>query len=316
MSFTRREIVSKSALAFAGAITGQRASLAQQPIPGRDRLVLLGTKGGPAIRAYSPSASANLLVYKGVPYVVDAGYGVTFKLLEAGLPLQAVRNVFVTHLHSDHYLELGNLIYNSWATGLQSAVDVYGPTGIKAVVGGYWESNRFDIEMRLGDSGRPDIRKLVTTHEYLEGRVFENADVKVTALRNVHPPITESFALKFEFGGKTIVFSGDTAYFPPLAGFARNADYLLHSVVYGPALEAMVARLANAPKLLEAIKSNQTFAEDVGRIAAQANVKTLVLNHFVPSDDKSLTPEVWTKAVRATFGGNIVVGKDLLELPL
>ena len=75
-------------------------------------------------------------------------------------------------------------------------------------------------------------------------------DVKVTALRNHHPPITESFALKFEFPGKTVVFSGDTAYFPPLAAFAKGADILVHEVMYGPALEDLVRRNTNAATLM------------------------------------------------------------------
>ena len=69
--------------------------------------MLLGTKGGPAIRAYAPSPSSNLLVWKGVPYIVDAGYGATFKLVEAGFPLGALMTIFITHNHSDHNLEAG-----------------------------------------------------------------------------------------------------------------------------------------------------------------------------------------------------------------
>jgi len=132
----------------------------------------------------------------------------------------------------------------------------------------------------------------------------------------VHPPIVESYALKFELGRKAIVFSGDTTYFPPLADFAKGADMLVHEVMYGPALEALVQKNPNAATLMAHLKASHTLAEDVGRIAAAAEVKMLVLNHFVPGDDRSVTPEVWTEAVRKTFAGNIVVGRDLLELPL
>ncbi len=180
----------------------------------------------------------------------------------------------------------------------------------------YWQSERFDIETRIADEGRPDLRKLVRAHTFAQGPVFAGEDVRVTALRNVHPPVVESYALKFAFGGKTIVFSGDTAYFPPLADFAKGADILVHEVMYGPALEALVQKNPNAATLMAHLKASHTLAEDVGRIAAAAEVKTLVLNHFVPGDDKSVTPEVWTEAVRKTFAGNIVVGRDLLEVPL
>ncbi len=286
------------------------------PKLGPNRLVLLGTKGGPAIRGYSPSPSASVLVWNDVPYVIDAGYGVTFKLTDARIPLVALRHVFVTHHHSDHNLELGALCYNAWAIGLKAPVDVYAPEGVEAVLDGFMASQRADIETRMADEGRPDLRTLVRPHVVREGVVFERDGLKVSALRNLHPPVVESYAYKFEMPGRTVVFSGDTAYFPPLADFARGADILVHEVAYEPGLEALAARNPNGPTLLAHLKASHTMTEDVGRIAAAAGVKTLVLNHFVPADDRSLTPEVWTDSVRKTFAGTIVVGRDLLEIPL
>lgn len=317
MLCTRRDLIRTSAAAICWAALGHRSLWAQERINlGNNQLVLLGTRGGPFISGYSPSPSANLLVYNGMPYIVDTGYGVTFKLIEAGVPLAKLRYVFITHHHSDHNLELGPLLYNSWVAGLRIPVDVYAPVGLKTLLTKYWQSNAYDLETRVADEGRPDPRGLVIAHEYSEGSVLANPDVKVSALRNIHPPVTESYALKFVFGAKTVVFSGDTAYFPPLAGFAKGADYLVHEVLYGPALDAMVSRRPNAERLKASILSHHTLAEDVGRIAAQAQVKTLVLNHFVPGDDPSLTPDKWIDAVRRTFSGKIVVGRDLLQLPL
>ncbi|WP_460452334.1 MBL fold metallo-hydrolase [Alsobacter sp. SYSU BS001988] len=310
---TRREVL-------AGAGSLGLWSAACRPVVaqdlGRDRLVLLGTKGGPSLRGLSQFPSASLLVVAGLPFVIDTGYGTVARLVAAKIPLPTVRHVFITHLHSDHVIELGSVFYNAWANGLKAAADAYGPHGIKAVLSGYWESMRFDIETRVADEGRPDLRKLVTAHEHGEGAVALIGGVKVAALRNVHPPITESFALKFEFDGKIVVFSGDTAYFPPLADFARNADYLVHEVMYGPAMEALVHRNPNAAKLFEHLKASHTLVDDVGLIAAQANVKNLVLNHFVPADDPAITEADWTAGVRKHFSGNVIVGRDLMEIPL
>lgn len=289
-----------------------------QPAPdlGPNRLVLLGNKGGPAIRAYAPSPSSNLLVWNNVPYVIDAGYGATFKLVDAKLPLTALRTILVTHHHSDHNLEVGPLCYNAWAIGLKTPVDVYGPEGVRELLDGFFASQRFDIETRMEDEGRPDLRKLVTPHVVREGLVLERDGVKVSALRNKHPPITESYAYRFDLGGRVVVFSGDTTYFPPLAHFARGADILVHEAAYEPALEALVARNPNGATLLAHLRASHTTTEDVGRIAAAAGVKTLVLNHFVPADDRSLTQETWAASVRKTFDGHIVVGRDLLSIPL
>ena len=199
---------------------------------------------------------------------------------------------------------------------MRTPVDVYAPIGLHAMLSAYWESNRFDIDTRIADEGRPDPRKLVAAHEFREGLVLSHDDVRVTALRVIHPPVTESYAFKFELGDKKVVFSGDTAFFPPLAEFAKGADYLVHEVLYAPGVDALVSRRPNADKLKASILSHHTRAEDVGRIATMANVKTLVLNHFVPPDDRTLTPDVWSDAVRETFGGKVIVGRDLLRLPL
>jgi ribonuclease BN (tRNA processing enzyme) len=284
---------------------------------GPNRLVLLGTKGGPAIRtAYSPSPTANLLVHDGVPYVIDTGYGVSFKLVHAGIPLQLLEYVFITHHHSDHNAELGLLLNNSWVCGLKHNVDVYGPNGLLRLIKGFWDAYEFDIEIRIADEGRPDLRKLAIPHVYTEGLVMQTDQVRVTSLRNVHPPITDSFALKFAFKDKTIVFSGDTAYFPPLADFARGADILVHEVMYEPGIEGLVRRNPNAARLVQHLRASHTLTGNVGRIAAAAGVKKLVLNHFVPADDPTITDAMWIEDIAKTYKGEIVVGKDLLNIAL
>ena len=282
-----------------------------------NRLVLLGTQGGPYIRSYKQTPSANLVEYKSIPIIVDTGFGVTFKLLDAGVKLSSIRYIFITHHHSDHNLELGPLLYNAWIAGLKESIHVYAPAGLNSLLSSYWESNRFDIETRIKDEGRSDIRKLVVNHEYSEGTIMSSDNFEVSALKNIHPPVDESYALKFKLdNNKVIVFSGDTAYCAALIPFSTHADYLVHEVMYTPGVEEMVKRRANAAKLKESILSHHTSAEDVGRVASAAKVKTLVLNHFVPADDKSITQQVWMNAAEKTFSGNIVVGKDLLQLLL
>lgn len=140
--------------------------------------------------------------------------------------------------------------------------------------------------------------------------------VRVTALRNVHPPITESFALKFEFPGKTVVFSGDTAYHPPLAQFARGADLLVHEAMLGPAIEFIVRANPNAATMLKHLKASHTLVADVGRIATEAGVKTLVLSHYVPVDAPGVTDQQWIDGVRETYQGDLVLAKDLKQIPL
>lgn len=318
MPYSRREFVRKSGL-LAGLAPLKILPYPMEEnsiLPDDDCLILLGTQGGPVIRSYNSSPAANVIVYKKVPYVIDTGYGVTFKLVAAGINLPSLQYIFITHHHSDHNLELGPLVYNAWVAGLSNTIQVHAPSGLKSLLDHYWQSNRFDIETRIKDEGRLDLRTLVHPNEFEEGVILMTPDVTVTALRNIHPPVMESYALKFEFQTKTVVFSGDTAYCPALADFAAGADYLVHEVMYAPAIDDLVKRRPNASKLRASILSHHTTAEDVGRIASAAKVKCLVLNHFVPADDRTITEQVWKDAVSKTFQGKIIVGKQFLRLPL
>lgn len=314
----RREFIKKSILISGVAGINIPSALSEEhfPLKDGDRLVLLGTQGGPFIHSYKQTPSANLIVYKNIPYVIDTGYGTTFKLREAGINLPALRYIFITHLHSDHYLDLGQLLYNAWIAGLNDEVHVFAPVGIKTILKGFWKSNRYDITTRIKDEGRPDPEKLTAVHEIKEGVLLSNSDLEVSCLKNIHPPLQNSYAFKFTLGKKIIVFSGDTAYCPALAEFATGADYLIHEVMYPPSVDNIAKRRPNATKLIASIKSHHTAAEDVGKIASSANVKTLILNHFVPPDDNSLTEQVWIDAVRTSFSGKIIVGKDLLEFDI
>jgi ribonuclease BN (tRNA processing enzyme) len=156
---------------------------------------------------------------------------------------------------------------------------------------------------------------LLAVHEFSQaGVVMRNADVKVSSFLVRHPAIRQAYAYRFDASDRSIVISGDTAYVPELAEFARGADVLVHEIMYLPGVEGLLKRLPNAHRLREHLLAAHTLPEDVGRIAARAGVKTLVLTHFVPGDDPSITDEQWSAGVRRYFSGRVVVGKDLLEL--
>lgn len=287
-----------------------------QDSPSPDRLVLLGTKGGPSIRQGGPWPTSSLLVANGHPYVIDCGLGVTRGLVEAGIALKDIRSILITHLHSDHVLEMGPLIHTAWTNGLNHKVTVHAPLGARAVWDHFLQSLAFDIETRIADEGRPPLESLVDVIEYPDGPAFADERVTVTALRVPHPPVRECFALRFDLAAASVVFSADTAYFPPLADFARGADILVHEALFGPGVDRLVAKVGNGARLKQHLLDSHTLAEDVGRIGAQAGVGRLVLNHLVPADDPLVTEADWTRAVRATYAGPLTVGRDGLVLPL
>jgi ribonuclease BN (tRNA processing enzyme) len=281
-----------------------------------DRLVLLGTKGGPAIRPGGPMPTSSLLEMSGRRIVVDCGLGVTKGLVDAGVPLKTLDLVFITHLHSDHVLELGPLLHTAWTAGLSTPVRVFGPAGTEAYWLNFCQALDFDIEIRIEDEGRPDIRELVTFDEFTEGLVMEEGGLAVSALRVEHPPVTECYALRFSQGGRTVVFSADTAYFPPLADFAGGADILVHEAMLEAGVDRLVERTGNGERLKAHLMASHTLAADAGRIAADAGVGHLVLHHLIPADDPEFDEGHWREALRASWNGPLTVGYDGLTLAI
>lgn len=284
--------------------------------PMSDTLTILGSKGGPAIRPGGPNPTSMLLSLAGRQIVIDCGLGVTRGLVETGLSLKQLDLIFITHLHSDHVLELGPLLHTAWTTGLASPVHLYGPAGTRQVWQGFLASLDYDIRTRIEDEGRPDLSSLVKIIEYGEGPVFSEAGLTVIALRVDHPPVTECFALRFSDGLKTVVLSADTAFFPPLADFAAGADLLVHEAMLPEGVESIIARTGNGARLREHLHASHTLAADAGRIAAEAGVRTLVLNHLIPADDPAFSEEDWRRALAPVWNGPLVIARDGLSVAL
>lgn len=321
MTMDRRTLLKLAAM---GAIAGSSVvstAHAQPAAPApagkrKARWVCLGTKGGPRV-GLGRSNPANVLIVDDVPYVVDCGPGVSKRLVEAKVALPDVRYVFVTHLHSDHVLEYGNMVYGGWSAGLNHPVEAFAPVGMEALTKAYWESIKFDVDVRIADEGKPDPRKLLVAKDIKDsGVVMDNGKVKVTAFKTPHPPITENFAYKFETPDGVFVYACDTSFNPALAKFAEGADVLVHESLYVPGVDKMVARVKNAATLKEHLIASHTTTEDVGKIANMAKVKKLVMTHFVPGDDPTITDEMWAADAKKHYSGPIVVAKDLMEIEL
>ena len=305
----RTFLVGSAALASAPWLRRGRGS----GVP-KTRLILLGTGGGPRPRTAS-SAPAQVVVVNNTAYVVDCGNGVARQLVFAGVPLRTLRHVFITHHHSDHNADYGNLILLSWTAGLRTPVDSWGPPPLARMTDLFFQMNAPDIEARIADEGRVALRPLVRVHELNGGGVvMEDENVKVTAALVHHPPMIPSFAYRFDGADRSIVISGDTTPSDNLVKLAQGADILVHGALYPAAVDRLVAGVPNASDLKRSILSHQTSAEEAGRVASSARVKTLVLSHLVPADDPAVTDQMWIDAARLHFGGQIVVGKDLLEL--
>lgn len=314
MALESRTCSRRAFLATAAAVmaaSGRPVAAAQS---GRTRLILLGTGGGPRPRKAS-SGSAQVIVCNNVAYVVDCGDGVARQMVMAGVSLTTLRHVFITHQHSDHTADYGNLMWLAWASGLATRVDAWGPPPLERMTKLFLEMNAYDIDTRMANEGRVALAPLIHVHERRgAGAVMSDDNVKVTAALVDHPPVVPSFGYRFDMSDRSIVISGDTSPSDNLVKLARGADILVHSAMYPPALDRMTARVPNAAALKASILAHQTSAEDAGRIAQAAGVKTLVLSHLVPADDPEVTDRMWIDAARSHFGGAVIVGKDLQEI--
>ena len=305
---------------LAAGLSGAACLLPPWPLPAmaarapRSHLVLLGTAGGPTPKALR-AAPASAVVVGDAVYVVDCGNGVARQLALAGLPLGRIAHVFLTHQHSDHNADYGNLLWLAWAADLAHPVDTWGPPPLARMTRQFLDMNDADIRTRIADEGRPPLAPLIRPHELTAGgKVMHDGRVRVTAALVAHPPVAPAFAYRFDCPDRSIVFSGDTRPSPALVELARGADVLVHEVMYLPALEKLIASEANASRLREHLLASHTTTAQVGHVATEAKVKTLVLNHFVPGGDPALTDAVWRDAVAPHFKGEIVVGRDLMVL--
>lgn len=285
----------------------------------RESLTLLGTKGGPALRAPGPSflPTSNLLVIGGRKIVIDCGIGVTQALAHSGHSAATITDIFITHLHSDHMLEMGGLIHTAWTSGLNHEVAVYGPIGTAHIWAHFLEMMAVDISARVIDEGRPKLQELISVHEYSDGHVMDGGELAVTALRTVHPPLIDSFALNFIKSDQKICFSGDSAYLPELAKFSRNATILVHEAMLQSGIDYVTAKTGNTDRrLYQHLLASHCFARDAGRIANDAEVGLLVLNHLIPAERDIAGDEEWVSEVRQSFKGRVIIGSDGLCIPL
>ena len=282
-----------------------------------DFVSLLGVKGGPAIRPGSNMPTSTLIHINGKNLLVDAGLGVSRSICEQGVELNEIDAIFITHMHSDHYLELGPLIHTAWVSGRVKPIPIYGPKRLEHYWRAFLKSMVDDIRLRIEDEGRIDLEKLTAFYGFEDRQSLSLSNINIRVMRNLHPPISDSFALRFEWGNYSIVLSGDTAYMPEMIDFADQADLLIHEVILSEGIDLIMSRLGHEdPKLKNHLLQSHTLAENVGLIAKCAKVKCLALNHFVPDGFAEFNDVDWLQAVRKHWSGKVILGRDGIRIPL
>ena len=320
-SLSRRVLL--AGLCSVGAATAAQAQAPAAVTP--SKLMLLGTGGGPVLAAARGMAS-NLILVGEIAYLIDCGYGASGALARAGVSHRQIKSVFITHNHADHMLDYGSVLFFEWLQGRTQTIDVYGPAPLQDITNHLLAANTppldyYKVDMAMGPMPR------VAVHETpVGGLVMQDENVRVTCVDVPHPPVPAR-AYRFDLKDRSIVFSGDTRPSPELVKLAQGADILVHEAtdaeltlsMMKPTTSGAVA-MKGAPggfdpqKFSDHVYQAHTRAEDAGKVAAEAKVKTLVLNHLSPADPRVVDDGVWIEKARRHFTGEMIVAHDGLTL--
>jgi ribonuclease BN (tRNA processing enzyme) len=280
------------------------------------KLILLGTAGGP-VPGRTREMTSHVMLSNGAAYVLDCGLGCTDQYARTGIPFQKLRSIFITHHHPDHNIEYGPLLIVGWVQGMPLDVRTFGPPPLKQLTEDFMRAYKQTIDFwaedfKMTPLGSVDVEEVSTA-----GPVMQDDNVKVSATIVNHPPVKPALGYRFDFKDRSIAFSGDTTPLEVVAKLAEGADLLVHEVMYVPAVEDYVrgqvakGRPVNFENFMAHMRADHSPVEDVGRIAQQAGVKTLVLSHLTPAVD-SISDDTWRAPAEKYFKGEIIVGKDLM----
>ncbi|HEY4929412.1 MAG TPA: MBL fold metallo-hydrolase [Acidimicrobiales bacterium] len=235
----------------------------------------------------------------------DAGRGVSMRAAGALSGPGAFRAVFLTHLHSDHVTDLNDVITTRWATSFTpNPLTVFGPVGTTALVAATEAMLETDIGYRLAHHEDLTWRPGTVVTDIAEGVVFEQGDVRVTAVPTDHAPVHPTVGYRIDDGGSSVVIAGDTVPCDGLDRLSAGADVLVHTVVRRDQIEAL-----GVPRLLDVLDYHSSVP-DAARTAHRAGVGTLVLTHMVPAVQPGAEQE-WIDQAAAEFGGTVVLAEDL-----
>lgn len=279
------------------------------------RVVLLGT-GGP--RPDPKRMATTTLVRVGEDNLLfDAGRGVTLQLTKAGVPLDAVGPVFITHHHFDHIGDLYDLMLNSWLSGRKSALRIFGPPDTERLVSTL-QGQVYDKDITWRDMGEPAYGgwKPVVATDVTAGLVLDTGRWKVSAEIVSHGDGLEMpkaflkrwtcLGYRLEAQGKVVAISGDTVACEGLDRLAAGADLLVQCCY-------LASSEITTEHLRRLARHTLACGDTVGKIAAKAGVKTLALTHHRLRGDDGVLAALAEEVAR-DFSGRIVVGRDLDEI--
>ena len=256
-------------------------------------------------------------------YVVDAGEGGARNLTLMGLPTGRIERLFLTHFHSDHIDGLGPMLLLRWSGKPNaSPLPVAGPQGVERVVAGFNAAYALDNGYRTAHHGPaimpPGGAGGVAMPFAIAGAplvVLDTDGVRVTAIPVNHGPVSPSVGYRFDYKGRSVVISGDTAPSPSLVAAAKGADLLVHEALQPNLVRRLTDALVtkhvdNLAQITRDILNYHTTPEQAADAATAAGVKQLLLNHIVPPMPFKFAYPAFLGDAPRHFSGPITVGED------
>ena len=240
-------------------------------------------------------------------FLIDCGRGVLQRLAAAGPGANALSALLLTHLHSDHIADLGDVIITRWISTFtpdQPPLPIIGPPGTAEVVESTLKAFGHDIGYRIAHHADLTSAPPVQVHEYTEGTVWDRDGVRILAAPTDHRPVTPTIGFRIEYVEASVVLAGDTVPCAGLDALADGAGALVHTVIRKDLVDQMPMQR------IRDICDYHSSVQQAAATAARAGVGILILTHYVPAVTPG-TEDQWRALAAAEFGRQIELGDDL-----
>lgn len=240
-------------------------------------------------------------------FLIDCGRGVLQRLAAAGSGANQLSALLLTHLHSDHITDLGDVIITRWVstfTPEAPPLPIIGPPGTADVVDATLRAFGPDIGYRIAHHADLTGPPRVDVHEYTDGVVWDHGDVHIRVAPTDHRPVTPTIAFRIEHGGASVVAAGDTVPCPGLDALAAGAGALVHTVIRKDLIDLL------PQQRIRDICDYHSSVQEAAATATRAGVGILILTHYVPGIAAG-TEDDWRALAASVFDRQIELGDDL-----
>lgn len=240
-------------------------------------------------------------------FLVDCGRGVLQRLAAAGSGAPQLTALLLTHLHSDHIADLGDVLITRWIGTFSpdpAPLPIIGPPGTADVVEAMLAAFGHDISYRLEHHADLTEPPRVQVHEYTDGTVWDEAGVQVRVAPTDHRPVAPTIAFRVDHSGASVVLAGDTVPCATLDALTSGAGALVHTAIRRDLIDAVPLQRVRD------ICDYHSTVEQAADTAARAGVGILILTHYVPAMAPS-TEDQWRALAATTFDRQIELGNDL-----